>query len=135
MHAKQSLYHYISPRIIASINLAGNLDMTRKMTLHVNNHYELLSMNFIALPSTLHWYSYKQFFLTIRDAVQDFLHEIYFLPDHPELEKIKAVLQEYRKVFHFFIFSMEDLEYKIVPDSSILKKVLTIKAGCVGSCI
>ncbi|XP_060241479.1 serine/threonine-protein kinase ATR [Meriones unguiculatus] len=32
-----------------------------------------------------------------RDAVQDFLHEIYFLPDHPELEKIKAVLQEYRK--------------------------------------
>nr|XP_044992414.1 serine/threonine-protein kinase ATR isoform X2 [Jaculus jaculus] len=32
-----------------------------------------------------------------RDAVQDFLHEIYFLPDHPELEKIKEVLQEYRK--------------------------------------
>ncbi|XP_031199912.1 serine/threonine-protein kinase ATR [Mastomys coucha] len=32
-----------------------------------------------------------------RDGVQDFLHEIYFLPDHPELEKIKAVLQEYRK--------------------------------------
>ncbi|XP_042521644.1 serine/threonine-protein kinase ATR [Dipodomys spectabilis] len=32
-----------------------------------------------------------------RDAVQDFLHEIYFLPDHPELQKIKAVLQEYRK--------------------------------------
>ncbi|XP_003416220.1 serine/threonine-protein kinase ATR isoform X1 [Loxodonta africana] len=32
-----------------------------------------------------------------RDAVQDFLHEIYFLPDHPELETIKAVLQEYRK--------------------------------------
>ncbi|XP_052043584.1 serine/threonine-protein kinase ATR isoform X2 [Apodemus sylvaticus] len=32
-----------------------------------------------------------------RDAVQDFLHEIYFLPDHPELERIKAVLQEYRK--------------------------------------
>ncbi|XP_063122216.1 serine/threonine-protein kinase ATR isoform X2 [Rattus norvegicus] len=32
-----------------------------------------------------------------RVAVQDFLHEIYFLPDHPELEKIKAVLQEYRK--------------------------------------
>ncbi|KAF3827192.1 hypothetical protein GH733_002678 [Mirounga leonina] len=32
-----------------------------------------------------------------RDAVQDFLHEIYFLPDHPELKKIKAVLQEYRK--------------------------------------
>ncbi|ELV13669.1 Serine/threonine-protein kinase ATR, partial [Tupaia chinensis] len=33
----------------------------------------------------------------LMDAVQDFLHEIYFLPDHPELEKIKAVLQEYRK--------------------------------------
>uniref|UniRef100_A0A5F8APF0 Serine/threonine-protein kinase ATR n=1 Tax=Macaca mulatta TaxID=9544 RepID=A0A5F8APF0_MACMU len=32
-----------------------------------------------------------------RDAVQDFLHEIYFLPDHPELKKIKAILQEYRK--------------------------------------
>ncbi|KAM8770022.1 serine/threonine-protein kinase ATR [Rhynchonycteris naso] len=32
-----------------------------------------------------------------RDAVQDFLHEIYFLPDHPELKQIKAVLQEYRK--------------------------------------
>ncbi|XP_048190899.1 serine/threonine-protein kinase ATR isoform X4 [Perognathus longimembris pacificus] len=32
-----------------------------------------------------------------REAVQDFLHEIYFLPDHPELQKIKAVLQEYRK--------------------------------------
>ncbi|XP_045440082.1 serine/threonine-protein kinase ATR isoform X5 [Pipistrellus kuhlii] len=32
-----------------------------------------------------------------RDAVQDFLHEIYFLPDHLELKKIKAVLQEYRK--------------------------------------
>uniref|UniRef100_A0A2K6Q6U2 Serine/threonine-protein kinase ATR n=1 Tax=Rhinopithecus roxellana TaxID=61622 RepID=A0A2K6Q6U2_RHIRO len=32
-----------------------------------------------------------------RDAVQDFLHEIYFLPDHSELKKIKAILQEYRK--------------------------------------
>uniref|UniRef100_A0A6I8NKR0 Serine/threonine-protein kinase ATR n=1 Tax=Ornithorhynchus anatinus TaxID=9258 RepID=A0A6I8NKR0_ORNAN len=32
-----------------------------------------------------------------RDAVQDFLHEIYFLPDHPEVKAIKAVLQEYRK--------------------------------------
>lgn len=56
--------------------------------------------------------------------MQDFLHEIYFLPDHPELEKIKAVLQEYRKVFHFFIYDMEDLEYKIVPDSSTLRKTL-----------
>ncbi|XP_075426221.1 serine/threonine-protein kinase ATR isoform X3 [Ascaphus truei] len=32
-----------------------------------------------------------------RDAVQDFLHEIYFLPDHPELKQIQKVLQEYRK--------------------------------------
>ncbi|NXW53897.1 ATR kinase, partial [Eurystomus gularis] len=32
-----------------------------------------------------------------RDAVQDFLHEIYFLPDLPELKEIQVVLQEYRK--------------------------------------
>uniref|UniRef100_A0A6G1R6Z5 ATR serine/threonine kinase n=1 Tax=Hypotaenidia okinawae TaxID=2861861 RepID=A0A6G1R6Z5_9GRUI len=32
-----------------------------------------------------------------RDAVRDFLHEIYFLPDIPELKKIQVVLQEYRK--------------------------------------
>ncbi|XP_028587032.2 serine/threonine-protein kinase ATR isoform X1 [Podarcis muralis] len=32
-----------------------------------------------------------------RNAVQDFLHEIYFLPDHPELKDIQVVLQEYRK--------------------------------------
>ncbi|NXP51660.1 ATR kinase, partial [Heliornis fulica] len=32
-----------------------------------------------------------------RDAVRDFLHEIYFLPDLPELKKIQIVLQEYRK--------------------------------------
>ncbi|KAM4694360.1 serine/threonine-protein kinase ATR [Discoglossus pictus] len=32
-----------------------------------------------------------------RDAVQDFLHEIYFLPDHPELKQIQKVLQEFRK--------------------------------------
>ncbi|XP_053162859.1 serine/threonine-protein kinase ATR isoform X2 [Hemicordylus capensis] len=32
-----------------------------------------------------------------RDTVQDFLHEIYFLPDHPELKDIQIVLQEYRK--------------------------------------
>ncbi|XP_075717588.1 serine/threonine-protein kinase ATR isoform X2 [Rhinoderma darwinii] len=32
-----------------------------------------------------------------RDAVQDFLHEIYFLPNHPELNQILKVLQEYRK--------------------------------------
>uniref|UniRef100_A0A8C6JLS8 Serine/threonine-protein kinase ATR n=1 Tax=Melopsittacus undulatus TaxID=13146 RepID=A0A8C6JLS8_MELUD len=32
-----------------------------------------------------------------RNAVQDFLHEIYFLPDLPELKEIQVVLQEYRK--------------------------------------
>uniref|UniRef100_A0A670Y2E2 Serine/threonine-protein kinase ATR n=1 Tax=Pseudonaja textilis TaxID=8673 RepID=A0A670Y2E2_PSETE len=32
-----------------------------------------------------------------RDAVQDFLHEIYFLPDHPELKEIQIVLQQSRK--------------------------------------
>ncbi|XP_029885145.1 serine/threonine-protein kinase ATR isoform X1 [Aquila chrysaetos chrysaetos] len=32
-----------------------------------------------------------------RDAVRDFLHEIYFLPDLPELKEIQVVLQEYRK--------------------------------------
>ncbi|KAM8952244.1 serine/threonine-protein kinase ATR isoform 2-T2 [Pelodytes ibericus] len=32
-----------------------------------------------------------------RDVVQDFLHEIYFLPNHPELKQIQKVLQEYRK--------------------------------------
>ncbi|KAG5847372.1 hypothetical protein ANANG_G00125340 [Anguilla anguilla] len=32
-----------------------------------------------------------------RDEVQDFLHEIYFLPDHPELKEIHQVLQDYRK--------------------------------------
>ncbi|XP_072852125.2 serine/threonine-protein kinase ATR [Pogona vitticeps] len=32
-----------------------------------------------------------------RDAVQDFLHEIYFLPDHPELKEIQMLLQDYRK--------------------------------------
>ncbi|KAJ7409859.1 hypothetical protein WISP_111676 [Willisornis vidua] len=32
-----------------------------------------------------------------RDAVRDFLHEIYFLPDLPELKEIQIVLQEYRK--------------------------------------
>ncbi|KAG9494230.1 hypothetical protein GDO78_001862 [Eleutherodactylus coqui] len=32
-----------------------------------------------------------------RDAVQDFLHEIYFLPNHPELKQILKVLREYRK--------------------------------------
>ncbi|XP_015132446.2 serine/threonine-protein kinase ATR [Gallus gallus] len=32
-----------------------------------------------------------------RDTVRDFLHEIYFLPDLPELKEIQVVLQEYRK--------------------------------------
>uniref|UniRef100_A0A8C4SRD0 Serine/threonine-protein kinase ATR n=1 Tax=Erpetoichthys calabaricus TaxID=27687 RepID=A0A8C4SRD0_ERPCA len=32
-----------------------------------------------------------------RSAVQDFLHEIYFLPDHPELKEIQKVLHDYRK--------------------------------------
>ncbi|CAH2247104.1 serine threonine- kinase atr isoform X1 [Pelobates cultripes] len=32
-----------------------------------------------------------------RHAVQDFLHEIYFLPAHPELKEIQKVVQEYRK--------------------------------------
>ncbi|XP_056112994.1 serine/threonine-protein kinase ATR isoform X2 [Rhinichthys klamathensis goyatoka] len=32
-----------------------------------------------------------------REEVQDFLHEIYFLPDHPELKNIHKVLQDYRK--------------------------------------
>nr|XP_015216835.1 PREDICTED: serine/threonine-protein kinase ATR isoform X1 [Lepisosteus oculatus] len=32
-----------------------------------------------------------------RDEVQDFLHEIYFLPDHPELKEIHKVLQDYRE--------------------------------------
>lgn len=36
--------------------------------------------------------------VTIRDTVRDFLHEIYFLPDLPELKEIQVVLQEYRKV-------------------------------------
>lgn len=48
------------------------------------------------------------FFVPIRDAVRDFLHEIYFLPDLPELKEIQVVLQEYRKVqlllFIFFYF-------------------------------
>lgn len=44
------------------------------------------------------------YFLLVRDAVQDFLHEIYFLPDHPELKEIQIVLQEYRKVLFFLYF-------------------------------
>uniref|UniRef100_A0AAR2J3F0 Serine/threonine-protein kinase ATR n=1 Tax=Pygocentrus nattereri TaxID=42514 RepID=A0AAR2J3F0_PYGNA len=32
-----------------------------------------------------------------REEVKDFLHEIYFLPDHPELKNVHKVLQDYRK--------------------------------------
>ncbi|KAJ8270327.1 hypothetical protein GJAV_G00113060 [Gymnothorax javanicus] len=32
-----------------------------------------------------------------RNEVEDFLHEIYFLPDHPELTEIHQVLHDYRK--------------------------------------
>ncbi|KAI4897685.1 hypothetical protein NFI96_015723 [Prochilodus magdalenae] len=32
-----------------------------------------------------------------REEVEDFLHEIYFLPDHPELKNVHKVLQDYRK--------------------------------------
>uniref|UniRef100_A0AAY5ESI2 Serine/threonine-protein kinase ATR n=1 Tax=Electrophorus electricus TaxID=8005 RepID=A0AAY5ESI2_ELEEL len=32
-----------------------------------------------------------------RKEVEDFLHEIYFLPDHPELKDVNKVLQDYRK--------------------------------------
>ncbi|TST47705.1 Serine/threonine-protein kinase ATR [Bagarius yarrelli] len=32
-----------------------------------------------------------------RQEVEDFLHEIYFLPDHPELKDVHKVLQDYRK--------------------------------------
>lgn len=53
------------------------------------------------------------FFVPIRDAVRDFLHEIYFLPDLPELKEIQVVLQEYRKVqlllFIFFLFLMHQM--------------------------
>nr|XP_046268909.1 serine/threonine-protein kinase ATR [Scatophagus argus] len=33
-----------------------------------------------------------------REEVNDFLHEIYFLPDHPELRDIHTVLQDYKKL-------------------------------------
>lgn len=33
-----------------------------------------------------------------REEVKDHLHEIYFLPDYPELKDIHAVLQDYKKV-------------------------------------
>ncbi|XP_045063840.1 serine/threonine-protein kinase ATR isoform X2 [Coregonus clupeaformis] len=33
-----------------------------------------------------------------REEVQDYLHEIYFLPNHPELKDIHTVLQDYKKL-------------------------------------
>uniref|UniRef100_A0A3B4Z4L9 Serine/threonine-protein kinase ATR n=1 Tax=Stegastes partitus TaxID=144197 RepID=A0A3B4Z4L9_9TELE len=33
-----------------------------------------------------------------REEVNDYLHEIYFLPDHPELKDIHTVLQDYKKL-------------------------------------
>uniref|UniRef100_A0A3P8URA2 Serine/threonine-protein kinase ATR n=1 Tax=Cynoglossus semilaevis TaxID=244447 RepID=A0A3P8URA2_CYNSE len=33
-----------------------------------------------------------------REEVNDYLHEIYFLPDHPELKDIHGVLQDYKKL-------------------------------------
>ncbi|CAB1433197.1 unnamed protein product [Pleuronectes platessa] len=33
-----------------------------------------------------------------REEVSDYLHEIYFLPDHPELKDIHSVLQDYKKL-------------------------------------
>ncbi|KAK0130626.1 Serine/threonine-protein kinase atr [Merluccius polli] len=33
-----------------------------------------------------------------REEVRDYLHEIYFLPDHPELKDIHTVLQDYKKL-------------------------------------
>ncbi|KAM9356452.1 serine/threonine-protein kinase ATR isoform 2-T2 [Pholidichthys leucotaenia] len=33
-----------------------------------------------------------------REEVSDYLHEIYFLPDHPELKDIHTVLQDYKKL-------------------------------------
>lgn len=41
-------------------------------------------------------YKNKKFFH--REEVQDYLHEIYFLPDHPELKDIHTALQDYKKV-------------------------------------
>uniref|UniRef100_A0AAX7TJ54 Serine/threonine-protein kinase ATR n=1 Tax=Astatotilapia calliptera TaxID=8154 RepID=A0AAX7TJ54_ASTCA len=33
-----------------------------------------------------------------REEVSDYLHEIYFLPDHPELKDIHTVMQDYKKL-------------------------------------
>lgn len=54
--------------------------------------------------------------------MQDFLHEIYFLPDHPELKKIKAVLQEYRKVFNFLCMVLEIIGTEFFQGSNTLSR-------------
>lgn len=56
------------------------------------------------------------FLITIRDAVRDFLHEIYFLPDLPELKEVQVVLQEYRKV-QLLLFIYLALLHKIIHDN------------------
>ncbi|KAL1022226.1 hypothetical protein UPYG_G00023920 [Umbra pygmaea] len=38
------------------------------------------------------------FIVDNREAVQDYLHEIYFLPDHAELKDIHTILQDYKKL-------------------------------------
>ncbi|KAM5163022.1 serine/threonine-protein kinase ATR [Mantella aurantiaca] len=63
----------------------------------------LLSHVIVALLPLLHFQPketvavFHYLIVENRAAVQDFLHEIYFLPDHPELKQIQKVLQEYRK--------------------------------------
>lgn len=41
---------------------------------------------------------YNNYLILRREEVKDYLHEIYFLPDHPELRDIHSVLQDYKKV-------------------------------------
>ncbi|KAJ3613478.1 hypothetical protein NHX12_019727 [Muraenolepis orangiensis] len=36
--------------------------------------------------------------IPLQEEVRDYLHEIYFLPDHPELKDIHTVLQDYKKL-------------------------------------
>ncbi|KAG8445307.1 hypothetical protein GDO86_010190 [Hymenochirus boettgeri] len=63
----------------------------------------LLSHVIVALLPLLHFQPkktaaiFRYLIVENRDAVQDFLHEIYFLPDQPELKEIQKVLHEYRK--------------------------------------
>uniref|UniRef100_A0A3P9LDR2 Serine/threonine-protein kinase ATR n=1 Tax=Oryzias latipes TaxID=8090 RepID=A0A3P9LDR2_ORYLA len=39
-----------------------------------------------------------RFLILDNEEVQDYLHEIYFLPDHPELKDIHTALQDYKKL-------------------------------------